>query len=105
MQSLTASAAQRLRLPRRYSLEQLLHVLRMGPRYEHYRWWLLDGDLEIVSDGKVAGASLPAALADLGRQIDRLGESGKQPSRRPYSLIVYRGRHVVAWRPFTLGIC
>src|SRR3954467_536601 len=81
------------------------YTIPMRPQYEQYRWWLLDGDLEIVSDGKVAGASLPAALADLGRQIDKLGESGKQPSRRPYSLIVYRGRHVVAWRPFTLGIC
>ncbi|HUJ29539.1 MAG TPA: hypothetical protein VLW85_26140 [Myxococcales bacterium] len=77
----------------------------MRPRDEQYRWWLLDGDLEIVSDGKVRGSSLPAALADLSREIDRLGEEGKRPTRRPYSLIVYRGRDVVAWRPFTLGIC
>src|SRR5438132_1042530 len=63
---------------RRYFLDQLLHVLRMGARYEHYRWWLLDGDLEIVSDGRVAGASLLAALADLSRQIDRLGD-GRHP--------------------------
>jgi len=77
----------------------------MGPRYEQYRWWLLDGDLEIVSDGKVGGSSLPAALADLNREIDRLGEAGKRPTRRPYSLIVYRGSDLVAWRPSTLGIC
>jgi len=77
----------------------------MSPRYEQYRWWLLDGDLEIVSDGKVGGASLPAALADLNREIDRLRDLGKWPSRRPYSLIVYRGADVVAWRPSTLGIC
>jgi hypothetical protein len=77
----------------------------MDPRYEQYRWWLLDGDLEIVSDGKVAGASLPAALADVSREIDKLGGLGKRPSRWPYSLIVYRGADVVAWRPFSLGIC
>lgn len=77
----------------------------MGQRYEHYRWWLLDGDLSIVSNGNIGGATLPAALADLNREIDRLGGLGKRPSRRPYSLIVYRGADVVAWRPSTLGIC
>lgn len=77
----------------------------VSPRDEQYRWWLLDGDLEIVSDGNVAGASLPAALAAVSRQVDRLGDAGKWPSRRPYSLIVYRGSDVVAWRPFNLGIC
>ena len=90
---------------RRYSLDQLLHVLRMGARYEQYRWWLLDGDLEIVSDGKVAGASLPAALADLSREIDRLGDRGQHPTNQPYRLIVYKGAAVVAVRPATLGIC
>jgi hypothetical protein len=104
-QSVTASAARRLRLPRRYSLEQLLHVLQMGPRYEHYRWWLLDGDLEIVSDGRVAGASLLAALADLNRQIDRLADRGQHPINQPYRLIVYKGAAVVAVRPASLGIC
>src|SRR5438105_7780418 len=105
---LTASAPRRLRLQRntrRYSLDQLLHVLRMGARYEHYRWWLLDGDLEIVSDGRVAGASLLAALADLSRQIDRLGDHGRDPTNQPYRLIVYKGAAVVAVRPATLGIC
>src|SRR5207245_11659895 len=90
---------------RRYFLDQLLHVLRMGARYEHYRWWLLDGDLEIVSDGRVAGASLLAALADLSRQIDRLGDGGRTPTNQPYKLIVYKGAAVVARRPARLGIC
>ena len=62
----------------------------MSARYEHYRWWLLDGDLEIVSDGRVAGASLLAALADLSRQIDRLGNRGQHPTNQPYRLIVYK---------------
>ena len=69
----------------------------MGARYEHYRWWLLDGDLEIVSDGKVAGASLLAALADLNRQIDRLSDRGQHPTNQPYKLIVYKGASVVAY--------
>jgi hypothetical protein len=77
----------------------------MGPRYEQYRWWLLDGDLEIVSDGKVAGASLPAALADLSWEINHLSNCGKHPTNRPYRLIVYKGAAVVAVRPPTLGIC
>jgi hypothetical protein len=76
-----------------------------GTHYEQYRWWLLDGDLQIVSDGNVAGASLPSALADLSAEIDKLGEREKRRTRQPYSLIVYRGAHVVAWRPATLGIC
>ena len=76
----------------------------MGPRSVQYRWWLLDGDLEILSDGNVSGATLPAALADLSRHIDQLGFRGRKRPR-PYSLIVYQGRNVVAWRPFTLGIC
>ena len=77
----------------------------MNARYEQYRWWLLDGDLDIVSDGSVAALTLRAALADLTRAIDGLGAKGKRPSNRPYSLIVYRGATVVAWRPATLGIC
>ncbi len=87
---------------RRYSL---LHIWRMGARYEQYRWWLLDGDLDIVSDGRIAGASLPAALADLSREIDRLGDRGQHPTNQPYRLIVYKGAAVVAVRPATLGIC
>ena len=77
----------------------------MSPRTEQYRWWLLDGDLDIVSDGSVAGASLRAALADLSREIDRLGDRGQHPTNQPYRLIVYRGSAVVAVRPATLGIC
>jgi hypothetical protein len=76
----------------------------MGPSVD-YRWWLLDGDLKIVSDGNVSGLTLPAALADLSRVLDHLGARASRPSRRPYSLIVYRGADVVAWRPFSLGIC
>ena len=79
--------------------------VRMGPRHEQYRWWLLDGDLEVVLDGKVAGASLVAALADLSQQIDRLHERGQHPTHHPYKLIVYKGASVVAVRPATLGIC
>ena len=77
----------------------------MGALYEQYRWWLLDGDLEVVSDGRIAGASLIAALASLSRQIDRLGERGQHPTNRPYKLIVYKGASVVAVRPANLGIC
>jgi hypothetical protein len=77
----------------------------MGVRYEQYRWWLLDGDLEVVWDGRIAGASLIAALASLSREIDHLGERGKHPTNHPYKLIVYRGGKVVAVRPSTLGIC
>ena len=77
----------------------------MESRTEQYRWWLLDGDLDIVSDGSIAGATLMAALSSLGREIDRLGDRGKRPTNRPYSLIVYKGDAVVAVRPATLGIC
>ncbi|TMA44820.1 MAG: hypothetical protein E6J82_03485 [Deltaproteobacteria bacterium] len=77
----------------------------MDARHEHYRWWLLDGDLEIVSDGRIAGASLLAALADLNRHINRLGDRGQHPTNQPYRLIVYKGAAVVAVRPATLGIC
>jgi hypothetical protein len=77
----------------------------MRAGHAHYRWWLLDGDLEIVSDGRVAGATLPAALATLSRQIDRLGDQGQHPTNQPYRLIVYKGAAVVAVRPATLGIC
>jgi len=77
----------------------------MSARYEQYRWWLLDGDLEIVSDGRVAGVSLMAALSDLSREVDRLGNRGKYPTDQPYKLIVYKGAAVVAVRPATLGIC
>src|SRR6267142_7212171 len=93
------------RQKRRFLRDQLLHLVRMGARYEQYRWWLLDGDLEIVSDGRVAGASLPVALADLSREIDRLGDRGRHPTNQPYRLIVYKGPAVVAVRPATLGIC
>ncbi|TMA25869.1 MAG: hypothetical protein E6J88_09340 [Deltaproteobacteria bacterium] len=77
----------------------------MGGRTEQYRWWLLDGDLEVVSDGRIVGASLFAALASLGQEIDRLGERGQHPTNHPYKLIVYKGAAVVAVRPATLGIC
>ena len=77
----------------------------MGARYEQYRWWLLDGDLEVVSGGKIAGATLVAALANLSREIDRLGDRGHQPTNHPYKLIVYKGASVVAVRPATLGVC
>lgn len=70
-----------------------------------YRWWLLDGDLGIVSDGSVGGGSLFSALAHLSQEIDRLGDHGKFPCNHPYSLIVYRGSAVVAVRPASLGIC
>ena len=72
---------------------------------EQYRWWLLDGDLEVVSDGRVGGATLTAALASLSLEIDRLGDRGHHPVNHPYRLIVYKGSAVVAVRPATLGIC
>ena len=96
-----ANAAKR----RRYCRDQLLHVVRMSSQDEQYRWWLLDGDLAVVSDGNVEGATLQAALVTLNGVIDRLRGRGQGPSNRPYSLIVYRGAAVVAWRPATLGIC
>lgn len=77
----------------------------MTPRNDEYRWWLLDGDLDVVSDGSVAGSTLLGALARLNRDIERLGGRGKHPSAPPYSLIVYKGGSVVAVRPATLGIC
>jgi len=77
----------------------------VGARYEQYRWWLLDGDLEVVSGGRIAGATLIAALASLSQEIDRLGERGQHPVNHPYRLIVYKGAAVVAVRPATLGIC
>jgi hypothetical protein len=77
----------------------------MGARYEQYRWWLLDGDHEVVSDGRVAGASLLAALASLSKEIDRLSDRGQHPTNHPYKLIVYKGAAVVAVRPASLGIC
>jgi hypothetical protein len=77
----------------------------MSARGNRYRWWLLDGDFDVVSDGSVAGITLFAALADLNREIHRLGRRGKRPTNRPYSLIVYKGDAVVAVRPSTLGIC
>jgi hypothetical protein len=72
---------------------------------EQYRWWLLDGDLAIVSGGDAGGPTLMAALADLSRQIDRLDGKGKRPDNHPYSLIVYKGLSVVAVRPASIGIC
>jgi hypothetical protein len=77
----------------------------MALRSERYRWWLLDRDLDIVSDGSINGATLFAALAAVSREIDRLGDPGKHPSNEPYSLIVYKGDSVVAVRPASLGIC
>jgi hypothetical protein len=77
----------------------------MGARNEQYRWWLLDGDLDIVSDGSIKGMTLVAALAAVSREIERLGDRGKRPSNQPYSLIVYKGDAVVAVRPASLGIC
>ena len=77
----------------------------MAVRNEQYRWWLLDGDLDIVSDGSIKGPTRVAALAAVSREIDRLGDSGKHPSNQPYSLIVYKGDSVVAVRPASLGIC
>jgi len=89
----------------RYSADWLLHLLRMRARYEQYRWWLLNGDLEIVSDGRIGGVSLLAALANLNGEIDRLCDGGHHPTNHPYRLIVYKGAAVVAVRPATLGIC
>jgi hypothetical protein len=77
----------------------------MGPRHEQYRWWLLDGDLDIVSDGSTRGTTLIAALAAVSQEIERLGDRGRGRSNQPYSLIVYKGDAVVAVRPATLGIC
>jgi hypothetical protein len=77
----------------------------MGVQGERYRWWLLDGDLDIVTDGSIHGTTLGAALAAVSREIDRLGDRGSRPSNQPYSLIVYKGDAVVAVRPATLGIC
>jgi hypothetical protein len=77
----------------------------VGTTYEQYRWWLLDGDLEIVTDGSIGGATLTAALARLTVEIDRLDKRGHQPVNHPYRLIVYKGGAVVAVRPATLGIC
>jgi hypothetical protein len=77
----------------------------MSTTEEQYRWWLLDGDLDVVSGGSVGGQSLPVALARLNRQLNRLGERGKHPHNHPYRLIVYKGDAVVAVRPSTLGIC
>lgn len=72
---------------------------------EEYRWWLLNGELDIVSEGNIAGPSLLAALAHLSRHIERRDDRGRHPSNEPYSLIVYKGGAVVAVRPATLGIC
>jgi hypothetical protein len=76
-----------------------------GAADHQYRWWLLDGDLEIVSDGSVGGVTLLAALADVSQELRRLSDSGKQPTNHPYRLIVYRGLSVVAVRPASMGIC
>jgi hypothetical protein len=72
---------------------------------DRYRWWLLDGDLDLVSDGHIEGTSLPAVLANVSRELDRLGDRGMTPVNHPYRLIVCRGSAVVAVRPATVGIC
>jgi hypothetical protein len=59
----------------------------------------------VVSDGRIGGATLTAALASLSLEIDRVDERGHQPVNHPYRLIVYKGGPVVAVRPATLGIC
>jgi hypothetical protein len=74
-------------------------------RTDQYRWWLLDGDLDLVTDGSIEGNSLPAVLANVSRAIERLGDDGMKPSNHPYRLIVYKGIAVVAVRPATIGIC
>jgi hypothetical protein len=51
----------------------------VGATYEQYRWWLLDGDLDVVSDGRIGGATLTAALGSLSLEIDRLDERGISP--------------------------
>ena len=77
----------------------------MSARDEQYRWWLLDGNLELVSDGNLSADTLQAALVTLNRSIDRVGDRGLRRFDRPYSLIVYQGAAIVAWRPPTLGVC
>jgi hypothetical protein len=77
----------------------------MNARTDQYRWWLLDGDLDLVSDGRIEGSSLPAVLANVTLELDRLGDRGMSPSNHPYRLIVCRGSAVVAVRPSTVGIC
>jgi hypothetical protein len=77
----------------------------MSSRDEQYQWWLLNGDLDIVSDGSIAGSTLLAALAALSGQLVKLGYRGERPVGKPYSVIVYKGGSVVAVRPSTVGIC
>ncbi|HZX94932.1 MAG TPA: hypothetical protein VFE90_10480 [Myxococcales bacterium] len=77
----------------------------MSARNDQYRWWLLDGDLALVSDGRIEGTSLPAVLANVTRELDKLSDSGVKPQNHPYRLIIYRGAAVVAVRPATVGIC
>ena len=72
---------------------------------EHYRWWLLDGDLDVVSDGAIAAASLAWALVRVSGELRRLADRGERPTNRPYRLIVYKGAAVVAVRPASVGIC
>ena len=76
-----------------------------GAADHQYRWWLLDGDLEVVSGGRIGGVSVLAALADVSQELQRLSDSGKHPINHPYRLIVYRGASVVAVRPASMGIC
>jgi hypothetical protein len=72
---------------------------------EQYRWWLLDGDLDVVSDGTIDGESIPAVLVRVSRELELLGERGMTPMNHPYRLIVFKGGSVVAVRPPTVGIC
>lgn len=76
-----------------------------NPGTERYRWWLLDADLDVVSDGTIDGTSIPAVLANVSRELERLGESGMRPCNHPYRLIVCKGVAVIAVRPPTVGIC
>jgi len=46
-----------------------------------------------------------AALSDLSREVDRIGNRERHLTHEPYKLIVYKGASVVAVRPATLGIC
>lgn len=75
------------------------------PAVEQYRWWLLDGDLDLVEGGTIDGTSIPAVLVRVSRELELLGERGVMPKNHPYRLIVCKGVTVVAVRPPSVGIC